>query len=49
MALMAWPADDHTRRAWYDGSDYRAYREQRHRASRTSNISVRALSLDDES
>jgi hypothetical protein len=46
MALMAWPAGGHTRRAWYEGSYYRPYREQRHRASRTSNISVRALALD---
>jgi uncharacterized protein (DUF1330 family) len=46
MALMAWPADGHTRRAWYEGFHYRPYREQRHRASRTTNISVRALSLD---
>jgi uncharacterized protein (DUF1330 family) len=49
MALMAWPADGHTRRGWYEGSHYRPYREQRHRASRTSNVSVRALVLDDYS
>lgn len=46
MALMAWPADNHTRRAWYEGTHYRRYREQRHGASRTSNISVLALPLD---
>jgi uncharacterized protein (DUF1330 family) len=44
MALMAWP-DEQTRHAWYHGSLYRPYRDQRHRASRTSNVSVRALSL----
>jgi len=43
MALMAWP-DEQTRIAWYNGSLYRPYRDQRHRASRTSNVSVRALS-----
>ena len=43
MALMAWP-DEQTRHAWYHGSLYRPYRDQRHRASRTSNVSVRALS-----
>jgi len=46
LALMAWPADSHTRRNWYDGSEYRPYREQRHRASRTSNVSVAALRHD---
>jgi len=44
MALMAWP-DEQTRHAWYHGSLYRPYRDQRHQASRTSNVSVRALSL----
>jgi len=43
MALMAWPQDEQVRRAWYEGPDYRPYREQRHRVSRTTNISVRAL------
>jgi hypothetical protein len=44
MALMAWP-DEQTRHAWYHhGSLYRPYRDQRHRAARTSNVSVRALS-----
>src|SRR5262245_52855081 len=43
MALMAWP-DEQTRQAWYHGPLYRPYRDQRHRASRTSNVSVRALS-----
>lgn len=41
MALMAWPADGDSRREWYEGAAYRPYREQRHRASRTSNVSVR--------
>jgi len=40
MALMGWPAGEQTRRAWYDGEHYRAYREQRHRSSRTTNVSV---------
>jgi hypothetical protein len=39
---MAWPADGHTRRAWYEGPLYRPYREQRHRSSRTTNVSVLA-------
>lgn len=42
MALMAWP-DEQTRQAWYHGPLYRPYRDQRHRASRTSNVSVCAL------
>ena len=46
MALMAWPADTHTRHAWYEGSRYRPYRDQRHRSSHTTNVSVRALLLD---
>jgi uncharacterized protein (DUF1330 family) len=46
MALMAWPADGHARQAWYEGSDYRPYREQRHRASRTTNVSVLAFQHD---
>jgi len=45
MALMAWPADEHARHTWYEGSRYRPYREQRHRSSRTTNVSVRALTL----
>jgi uncharacterized protein (DUF1330 family) len=44
MALMAWPRDEQARRAWYEGSNYRPYRDQRHRSSRTTNVSVRALS-----
>jgi uncharacterized protein (DUF1330 family) len=48
MGLMAWPADDRVRDAWYEGPHYRAYREQRHRASRTTNVSVRGLSHDGE-
>ena len=40
MALMGWPADERARRAWYDGEHYRPYREQRHRSSRTTNVSV---------
>jgi uncharacterized protein (DUF1330 family) len=47
MALMAWPADGRARRAWYEGSRYRPYRDQRHRSSRTTNVSVRALPTDD--
>jgi uncharacterized protein (DUF1330 family) len=47
LALMAWPADGRARRAWYEGSLYRPYRDQRHRASHTTNVSVRALSLGD--
>lgn len=43
MALMAWPKDEQKRRAWYDGSHYRPYRDQCHRSSRTTNVSVRAL------
>jgi uncharacterized protein (DUF1330 family) len=40
MAVMGWPADEKTRRAWYDGEHYRPYREQRHRSSRSTNVSV---------
>jgi len=40
MALMGWPADERARHAWYEGSLYRPYRDQRHRSSRTTNISV---------
>jgi uncharacterized protein (DUF1330 family) len=45
LALTGWPADGQARRAWYEGSLYQPYRNQRHRASRTTNVSVRALSL----
>jgi uncharacterized protein (DUF1330 family) len=44
-ALMAWP-DLETRHAWYEGPDYRPYRDQRHRAVRTTNVSVLAPPLD---
>jgi uncharacterized protein (DUF1330 family) len=40
MALMGWPADERARRSWYDGPTYRPYRDQRHRSSRTTNVSV---------
>lgn len=40
MALMGWPADERARQSWYDGPLYRPYRDQRHRSSRTTNISV---------
>lgn len=43
-ALMAWPADGQARNAWYDGPTYRPYRDQRHRSSWTTNVSVSALS-----
>lgn len=43
MALMAWPADERARHRWYHGGRYRPYRDQRHRSSRTTNVSVRAL------
>jgi len=42
MALMGWPADERARHAWYGGQFYRPYREQRHRSSRTTNVSVLA-------
>jgi len=45
MALMAWP-DPETRHAWYQGPHYRPYRDQRHRATRTTNVSVLALPFD---
>ena len=44
MALMGWPGDERIRRAWYDGEHYRTYRQQRHRASRTTNVSVLKVS-----
>jgi uncharacterized protein (DUF1330 family) len=40
MALMGWPADERARHAWYEGEFYRPYRNQRHRSSRTTNVSV---------
>ena len=40
MAVMGWPADEQARRAWYGGKHYHPYREQRHRSSRTTNVSV---------
>jgi uncharacterized protein (DUF1330 family) len=40
MALMGWPEDERARGSWYDGQHYRPYREQRHRSSRTTNVSV---------
>jgi uncharacterized protein (DUF1330 family) len=40
MALMGWPADERARPSWYEGPLYRSYRDQRHRSSRTTNISV---------
>jgi uncharacterized protein (DUF1330 family) len=43
IALMGWPKDGRARSAWYEGSQYRPYREQRHRATRTSNVRVLAL------
>lgn len=44
MGLMGWPADERARHAWYGGPQYRPYRDQRHRSSRTTNVSVLALS-----
>ena len=43
MALMGWPADGRARHAWYEGQTYRPYRNQRHRSSRTTNVSVLAV------
>jgi uncharacterized protein (DUF1330 family) len=43
MALMSWPNDGKARRTWYDGPRYRPYRDQRHRATRTTNVSIMAL------
>ena len=40
MSLMGWPADERARTAWYDGEHYRPYRDQRHRSSHTTNVSV---------
>jgi uncharacterized protein (DUF1330 family) len=45
MALMGWPADEQARRAWYHGEHYRPYREQRHRSSRTTNVSILGAAL----
>jgi len=42
MALLGWPADERARHAWYEGQTYRPYRQQRHRSSRTTNVSVLA-------
>jgi len=42
FALMGWPADGIARRAWWDGADYRPYKEQRHRASKCTIATVKA-------
>jgi len=44
LAVMAWP-DDGARQACYDGDEYRPYKQQRHRASRSTNISVLAREM----
>jgi uncharacterized protein (DUF1330 family) len=46
MALMGWPADERARRAWYDGPLYRPYRDQRHRSSRTTNVTVLGAAIE---
>ncbi len=42
FALMGWPADGIARRTWWDGAEYRPYKEQRHRCSRCTIASIGA-------
>jgi uncharacterized protein (DUF1330 family) len=42
FALMGWPADGIARRAWWDGAEYRPYKDQRHRCSRCTIASIGA-------
>jgi uncharacterized protein (DUF1330 family) len=42
FALMGWPADGIARRAWWNGTEYRPYKQQRHRCSRCTIASVRS-------
>lgn len=43
IALMSWPADEVARHAWYNGAHYRPYKQQRHRSSNSTIVSVTAL------
>jgi uncharacterized protein (DUF1330 family) len=40
MALFGWPADEVARHAWYNGPRYRPYKQQRHRSSDCTIVSV---------
>jgi uncharacterized protein (DUF1330 family) len=42
FALMGWPEDGTARRAWWNGAEYRPYKEQRHRCSRCTITSIGA-------
>jgi uncharacterized protein (DUF1330 family) len=42
MALFGWPADEVARHAWYNGPRYRPYKQQRHRSSNCTIVSVMA-------
>jgi uncharacterized protein (DUF1330 family) len=43
MALFGWPADEVARHAWYHGPHYRPYKQQRHRSSNCTIVSVMTL------
>jgi uncharacterized protein (DUF1330 family) len=43
IALFGWPADGVARRGWYNGPHYRPYKQQRHRSSNCTIVSVMAL------
>ena len=43
IGLFGWPVDEVTQYAWYNGSHYRPYKQQRHRSSNCTIVSVMAL------
>lgn len=43
IALMGWPSDEVARHSWYNGPHYRPYKQQRHRSSNCTIVSVMAL------
>jgi uncharacterized protein (DUF1330 family) len=43
IALFGWPADGAARYSWYNGPHYRPYKQQRHRSSNCTIVSVMAL------
>jgi uncharacterized protein (DUF1330 family) len=42
FALMGWPAGGTARRAWWNGAEYRPYKQQRHRCSSCTIASIGA-------
>jgi uncharacterized protein (DUF1330 family) len=43
IALFGWPADEVARHFWYNGPQYRPYKQQRQRSSNCTIVSVMAL------